>query len=89
MRDNLKVQNDPHIKRLACQVYTQLPEDKREALQVLQYVRQLIFCLGEDWEAVTRSAPIVPFERGSKGRAKYLRAVPEGPSDRPDRSSRE
>lgn len=73
---------DGHIKRIACQVYTQLPDDKREALLVLRYVRQIVFCLGEDWETISRSAPILPFASDLKGRA-------EGPTSlrivRPDR----
>ena len=89
MSDSLKLQADPHIKRVACQIYTQLPEDKREALLVLQYVRQIIFCLGEDWEQVTRSAAILPFHSDPKGREAYPKAVPEAPSDPLDRSNRE
>lgn len=87
--DNLKLQTDPHLKRMACQIYTQLPEDKREALHVLQYVRQIIFCLGEEWEMVSRSAPILPFQQDPRGRAARLRAVPEGPSDPLGKSSPE
>lgn len=87
--DNLKLQTDPHIKRMACQIYTQLPEDKREALQVLGYVRQIIFCLGEDWETVTRSAPILPFSPDQKGQGSSLRALQGGLSDPQDRASRE
>lgn len=73
-----------HLKRVACQVFTQLPEDKREALLVLRYIRQIIFCLGEDWETVTRSAPILPFSLDRKDRAAFpasLKAVPSGPRD--------
>ncbi len=73
-----------HLKRIACQVFTQLPEDKRDALQVLRLVRQLVFCLGEDWEAVTRSASILPFERAPKDRATGLRAFRAGPTDNLD-----
>ncbi len=87
--DNLKVQEDPHIKRLACQIYTQLPEDKREALQVLRYVRQIIFCLGEEWEMVSRSAPILPFSADQKGQATTLRAVRGGLSEPRDTTSQE
>ena len=87
--ENLRVQTDPHIKRMACQLYTQLPEDKREALQVLRYVRQIIFCLGEEWEAVARSAPILPFPPEQKGQAGSLRAVQGGLIDRQDKSSQE
>ncbi len=89
MMDNLKMQVDPHLKRTACQVYTQLPEDKREALQVLRYVRQLIFCLGEEWETVSRSAPILPFSQDQKGQGVSLRAVPGGLSDPQDKANRE
>lgn len=78
-----------HLKRLACQVFTQLPEDKRDALQVLRLVRQLVFCLGEDWEAVTRSASILPFERGQKDRAAGPRAFRGGPLDLPDIANQE
>lgn len=90
MAENLKLQVDPHIKRMACQIYTQLPEDKREALQVLQYVRQIIFCLGEDWDAVVKTAAILPFQQQElKGPAVRLRAVPEALSDPQDKSSQE
>lgn len=79
-----KLDADGHLKRVACQLYTQLPEDKREALLVLRYVRQIIFCLGEDWEAVTRSAPILPFSGDRKGRAESptsLRVIQTGRQD--------
>lgn len=86
---DLKVQSDPHLKRLACQIYTQLPEDKREALQVLRYARQLIFCLGEDWETVSRSAPILPFSTETKDRGVFPRVVPGGRTDPRDTSNLE
>lgn len=90
MVENLKMQADPHIKRMACQIYTQLPEDKREALQVLQYVRQIIFCLGEDWDTVVKSASILPFQpQEQKGPAIRLRAALEGQSDHLDKSNPE
>ncbi len=87
--ENLKIQTDPHIKRLACQLYTQLPEDKREALQVLRYVRQIIFCLGEEWETVSRSAPILPFSHDAKGQGVSLRAVQGGLSEAQDKANPE
>lgn len=87
--EDARMQSDPHIKRLACQIYTQLPDDKREALQVLRYVRQVIFCLGEDWETVTRSAPILPFPSDQTGQVGFPRAVPEGRIGPRDRSNPE
>lgn len=90
MAENLKMQVEPHIKRMACQIYTQLPEDKREALLVLQYVRQIIFCLGEDWDAVLKTAAILPFQsQETKGPAAKLRAVEVTQTDRPDKSNQE
>lgn len=87
--ENLRLQVDPHLKRLACQIYTQLPEDKREALQVLGYVRQIIFCLGEEWETISRSAPILPFSPDQKGQAATLRAVQGGLNEHQDKASQE
>ncbi|EKF44012.1 hypothetical protein NA8A_04350 [Nitratireductor indicus C115] len=87
--DNLRIQTDPHLKRIACQIYTQLPEDKREALQVLGFVRQLVFCLGEEWETVSRSAPILPFSHDQKGQVGPLRAVQGGLSDPQGKSNQE
>lgn len=86
---DLKVQADPHLKRLACQIYSQLPEDNREALQVLGLVRQIIFCLGEDWETVARTAPILPFAAQPKGRARFPKVVPEAQSDYQDTTNQE
>ena len=59
--------DDGHFKRTACTIFTMLPEDRREALEVLGLVRQLVFCLGEDWETVSRSAPILPFSKDTAG----------------------
>lgn len=75
---------DGHLKRTACLLFTQLPEDKREALLVLRYVRQIIFSLGEEWEMVSRTAPILPFSSGPKDREERpsaLRAVQNGRQD--------
>lgn len=87
--ENLKVQTDPHIKRIACLVYTQLPEDKREALQVIRYVRQLIFCLGEEWETVSSSAPILPFSTDRKDQEAKPGALRVVQNDHRDTASRE
>lgn len=80
---------DGHLKRIACQVYTQLPEDKREALLVLRYVRQIVFCLGEDWETVSKTAPILPFGSGPKDRAEGPTSLRVVRNDRQDTASQE
>ena len=38
------------MKRMAAQIASQLPEDDREALIVLNYVREIICNLGRSWE---------------------------------------
>lgn len=86
---NDKADADGHLKRIACQVYTQLPEDKREALLVLRYIRQIIFCLGEEWETVSRSAPILPFSLDRKDQAGFPAVLRAAPNDRRDIASRE
>lgn len=78
-----------HLKRVACQVYTQLPEDKREALLVLRYVRQIIFSLGEEWETVSRSAPILPFSNAQKDREERPATLRAAQNGRPDTASQE
>lgn len=76
---------DGHLKRVACQVYTQLPDNKREALLVLRYVRQIVFCLGDEWGKASRS-PILPFD-GQKDQAEAPAFLTVVPNDRPDRAS--
>lgn len=40
--------DDAHARRLACQIFTQLPDGQAEALRVLFYVRQIISNFGEE-----------------------------------------
>lgn len=80
---------DGHLKRIACQVYTQLPEGKREALLVLRYVRQIVFCLGEDWETVSRSAPIIPFGSSPRDQGERQATLREVLTDRRDTANPE
>ncbi len=85
----MSVEAEGHLKRLACQIYTQLPEDKRDALLVMRYVRQILFCLGADWDAAFHKGAILPFETGPKGRAEAPTVLRVVPSDRPDTANRE
>jgi len=84
----MTIDADGHMKRVACQIYTQLPESKRDALLVLRYVRQIVFCLGEDWEAVSRSA-LLPFPVDQKGRAEVRASLKVAPNGRQDTTSPE
>lgn len=38
------------LKRSACQIAAQLPEDRREALLVINYAREIVCNLGAAWE---------------------------------------
>lgn len=50
-----------HCRRLAAQIFTQLPEDRAEALLILRYVRDIMRYLGETWPAAANSNAILPF----------------------------
>lgn len=45
-----------HIKRLACQIAAQMPDDEDEALEVLRLVREVVMNLDGGWGEV-RSTP--------------------------------
>lgn len=42
------------MKRMACQIAAQLPDDPEEALGVLNYVKEIVLNLGGGWGAGTR-----------------------------------
>lgn len=39
-----------YVKRLAAQLVSQLPEDRRDALCALNYAREILLNLGKGWE---------------------------------------
>lgn len=78
---------DGYIKRVACQIYTQLPEDRREAMLVLQYVKQIIDCIGSGCELVQRQATIVPYPCALTDRGGFPAAAQEDQTAPPDISN--
>ena len=71
------------LRRLACQIAAQLPQDQAEALRALRLARQIVFNLGEEWEAAGSSEPVQLYpDQGAR-----LKAVQEGRSGPPDKSS--
>lgn len=47
-----------YLKRLACTVAAQMPDDREEAFAVLRYVREILLNLGEEgWSSPSISAP--------------------------------
>lgn len=82
-------QHEGSIKRIACQIFTQLPEDRDEALQVLRYVRGLVRGTGEHWDAEPRLSSVSLFRRPLIGREALRVVCPEGSPDLPDIASRE
>lgn len=44
-----------HMKRMACQIAAQLPDDPEEALGVLNYVREIVLNLGGGWSATPKA----------------------------------
>lgn len=43
-------QKDEYLKRAACTIASQLPEERRDALSVLNYAREILLNLGKSWE---------------------------------------
>lgn len=45
--------NDAYLKRLACQIFTQLPEGQADALKALRYARIIVENLNVEWKVCT------------------------------------
>lgn len=45
-----KSSNTEYVKRVAAQIVSQLPEDRRDALCALNYAREILVNLGKSWE---------------------------------------
>lgn len=76
---------DGHLKRLACQLFTQLPDDKEEALRTLRYVRLIVENLDQNWEQM--AAKITQLVPTPKGRAGWPEECPAGSRDDPGRAN--
>lgn len=59
---------DGFLKRTACQIAAQLPDDQAEAFEVLGLVRQIVTNLGSSWEESGKNRPIPLFAPGQKDR---------------------
>lgn len=75
-----------HCRRLAAQIFAQLPEDHAEALLTLRYARDILRCLGRVWPEQEGRAPIrlVPAVTGPVA---AQAAVPANRNDRQDIAS--
>ncbi len=56
----LRAQGDAHLKRLACQIASQLPEGHEDALRVLGYVERVLDGLVDEGAAIKPSLRLVP-----------------------------
>jgi hypothetical protein len=83
MQPKTMVENEGYLRRLACQIAAQLPDDKQEALRALRLVRQIVFNLGETWDSGP-TEPVALFPDRGAG----PRVVQGGLSGLPDKSSR-
>lgn len=54
--EDVQSKNDAHLKRLACSIFTQLPEGQADALRALRYVRLIVENLNENWESRSAAA---------------------------------
>ena len=76
-----------HMKRMACQIAAQLPDDPEEALGVLNYVKEIVLNLGGGWGGVRpTSAQLysVPRPQGPEGSTTGEKV---NPTCRPDKAS--
>lgn len=78
-----------HCRRLAAQIFTQLPEDRAEALTTLRYVRDILRYLGETWPAQAaanaNAIQLLPVRKGPEealGAAVASRNDPPGTANR-------
>lgn len=79
---------DGFLKRTACQIAAQLPDDRAEALQVLGYVREIVMNLGGGWGPAVVPQPIQLFDPSAqKDRAVSPADGPAVPSARLDRAN--
>lgn len=77
-----------HCRRLAAQVFTQLPEDHAEALLTLRYARDILRYLGKGWPTQAPSVlptQLFPVRTGLAGAPVVALA---NQNDRPNRASR-
>lgn len=56
---------EAHLKRMACQIAAQLPDDAEEAVRVMDYVREIVANLGGRWSAPKASATLYAINRTS------------------------
>lgn len=49
--EEVPVGNDAYLKRLACQIFTQLPENEADALKALRYARIIVENLHVEWKS--------------------------------------
>lgn len=77
------------LKRLACQIAAQLPDDQAEALLVLNYAREIILCLGGGWQAPATNAPIPLFSPARTNPADFQAGAAAGQSGLRGIASRE
>lgn len=58
--EEVPVGNDAYLKRLACQIFTQLPENEADALRALRYARIIVENLHVEWKSCTSTDKITP-----------------------------
>lgn len=83
-----------HLKRMACQIAAQMPDDFNEAMLVLGYTRDILCNLGRAWAeergTARMSGDVIPFSRTFPTYQEASSAAcREGRCDPPHRSSPE
>lgn len=78
---------EAELKRLACQIYTQLPDDAECSLAVLAMVRRIMFC-HMDGPNCEVSRPVLRFDR-NQGAGEVSAGDQADQNDRPHRANPE
>ncbi len=75
------------MRRMACQIAAQLPDSQAEALEVLDYVRDIVMNLGGGWGQPTAVPPTQLYAVSPTSRATVPEAATEDPTDLPNRAN--
>lgn len=78
---------DAQLKRIACQIFTQLPDDRAEAVSVLRYARLIVDNLEGNWDAMVASqttpAKITPLRAAAQQMIDLAGWQADEPEDQP------
>jgi hypothetical protein len=79
--------NDAYLKRLACQIFTQLPESQGDALRALRYARIIVENLHVEWKSCAGGGNVTQLAACRRGPEGLTAGAPEASLGSPDIAS--